>query len=130
MSINKKLGMFAICLSLGGLQACLSDSDEDSSNTNLSSGAIVSSSSIMVADTNTIHLTTTEQQVKRSERVTLQLEYDAACVAGTLVITGGEYKSSCTIYTTYGFSTDYNPRSYTGFQSSISYRGYCYFYCE
>ena len=69
--------MFAICLSLGGLQACLSDSNDDSSNMNLSSGIINSSSS---ADTNTIHLTTTEQQVKRSERVSLNLEYDAACV--------------------------------------------------
>lgn len=127
MSINKTLGMFAICLSLGGLQACLSDSNDDSSNMNLSSGTINSSSS---ADTNTIHLTTTEQQVKRSERVSLNLEYDAACVAGTLVITGGEYKSSCTIYTTYGSSTDYQSRSYSGFQRSISYRGYCYFYCE
>lgn len=82
-----------------------------------------------VADTNVISVTTEQQQVDRPDKVTLHFKYDAACTNKILYVTGVQNKSSCTIYTEYGYSTSYTTRSYPN-ADSLKYVGYCYFYCE
>lgn len=123
MSIYKTGAFFLALCAAFVVTACSSDSGTSSS---ASPG---SSTSAAVVDTNVISVTAEQQQVDRPNKVTLHFKYDAACANKILYVTGGEYKSSCTIYTEYGYSTSYILRSYPS-ADSLNYSGYCYFYCE
>jgi len=110
---------FALSAALFGT-ACSSDSSGTSSGV---------SGSLAVADSNVIALTTEQVQVVRDGKVTLAFKYDAACTNKVVYVTGGLYKYSCTIYTEFGYSTDYLTRSYQE-PDSLKYSGDCYFYCK